>query len=94
MNEDNVEEAFTTETITSGIFNELLSYITDLIKLDNSSKKIKEILSYIINVLLENISSYLYTIIILLIIIFIMNCSQFYYTYNMYTIYNRMNKIQ
>lgn len=71
------------ENMSFNIFNEVLSHLSDIIKGDNAIR-IKEIIKQLVNILLEYLSPYLYTIIILLTIIFIMNCSQFYYNFMMY----------
>ena len=73
----------TENNITSSIFSEVICNITEMIHGENEVK-IKEILYFLINILIDCISPYLYTIIILLIIIFIMNCYLFYYMFIVY----------
>lgn len=66
-------------SLIKNLSNDFLNILSKQFRKDKNKEKIKHITNLIFGYVFENISIYLYTIVVILIIIFIMNCVQFYY---------------
>lgn len=70
--------------LTYDITEEIINHLQDLLLQPKNSKRIQQIMEYVVTYLLKHISPYLYVILSVLIIMFLMNCFQFYYYVKMF----------
>lgn len=66
--------------------NFVLDYVTRELKNDIKKKKVKYIIDTVVNLGLENIKVYFYTLMSILLIIFLLQCFQFYYYMRLFTL--------
>jgi hypothetical protein len=66
-------------SLIENLSKDVLNILSKQFRKDKNKGKIKHITNMVFGYVFDNISIYLYTILIILIIIFIMNCVQFYY---------------
>lgn len=67
------------ESLSGDLLREGVNFLYNEIRKSHNKKKITYILNIVINVILDNINPYLYTILTMLIIMILMNSFQFYY---------------
>jgi len=80
----------TVNSIAEDLTNETINFIYMQIKRKKNKQKIKYVINYITNLLLDEIKPYLLTTLAVLILMFIMNISQFYY-YIKYSLTNHID---
>jgi hypothetical protein len=71
--------------------NYLLDYVTKELNNDIKKKKVKYIIDTVVNLGIENIKVYFYTLLSILLIIFLLQCFQFYYYTRIFTL-DKSNK--
>lgn len=67
------------DSIITGLASETIDVLYKEAHRKKNKKKLRYIINTLINMLMESIKPYLYTIMIMLIILFLMNCFQFFY---------------
>lgn len=66
-------------SIIGDLTTETISLVYKECEKDKNKRRLTKIMNRVINIALEHINPYLYTIIIILILLFLINCVQFYY---------------
>lgn len=67
------------DSIITGLASETIDVLYKEAHRKKNKKKLRYIVNTLINMLMESIQPYMYTIMIMLIILFLMNCFQFFY---------------
>jgi hypothetical protein len=64
--------------------NYLLDYVTNELNDNKKKRKVKYIIDTVVNLGIENVKVYFYTLMAILLIIFLLQCFQFYYYTNFF----------
>jgi hypothetical protein len=66
-------------SIIGDLTTETISLVYKECEKDKNKRRLSKIITRVINIALEHINPYLYTIMTILILLFVINCVQFYY---------------